>query len=212
LEFSNSLGTPALDALAFVQGALTGCGLRDKIKIGFSGKIATGFHMARGLALGADFCMSARAFMFSLGCIQALRCNSNHCPVGVATQNPGLTGGLVVENKARRVHRWHASTVNAMLELIAAAGLEHPDNLRPWHIYRRITRVEVQHYGQIYPQVDPGIFLEGTPPRGYHFTWVHASSEKFGHFTNHTGPLPLDEGKQACPNCESQPDPGDLGS
>ncbi len=202
LEFSNSLGTPALDALAFVQGALVGCGLRDKIKIGFSGKIVTGFHMARALALGADFCNSARAFMFSLGCIQALRCNTNHCPVGVATQDPGLTGGLVVEDKAQRVSQFHERTVEAMLDLIGAAGLESPDDLRPWHIYRRITRVEVQHYGQIYPQVDTGVFLEGTPPPGYHFTWVHASSEKFGHFQNHASPSPLTEGTHAWPDSE----------
>jgi glutamate synthase domain-containing protein 2 len=202
LEFSNSLGTPGLDALAFVHGALTGCGLRDKIKVGYSGKIATGFHMARALALGADFCNAARAFMFSLGCIQALRCNSNHCPVGVATQSPGLTGGLVVKDKAIRVQHWHESTVEAMLELIGAAGLEHPDHLRPWHIYRRVTRTEVQHYGQIYPQVDPGIFLEGTPPSGYHFTWVHASSEKFGHFQDHSTPAPITEGTHAWPDSE----------
>jgi len=186
LEFSNSLGTPLNDALAFVHNALVGCDLREDLRLFAGGHIATGFHMATKLALGADVCYAARAFMFSLGCIQALRCNTNHCPVGVATQDPGLVRGLVVSDKAVRVKQYHEGTVHALLELIGAAGLDHPDELQPWHIYRRCSATDVRHYGQIYPQVEKGEILSGTPPGGFRFTWAHASSERFGHYVEKT--------------------------
>ena len=123
MEFTNSIGMPLLDALVFVHNALSGIGLRKQIKIIAAGKITTGFHMARAIAVGADLCYSARGMMFALGCIQARRCNSNHCPVGVATQDPGLIRGLVPEDKAERVERYHHNTVHAFLELLGAAGI-----------------------------------------------------------------------------------------
>ena len=138
-EFTNCLGTPLKDALSFVHNSLIGLGLRDRVRLLASGKIASGFDMARMFALGADICYSARSMLFAIGCIQALKCNTNHCPVGVCTQNPGLVKALVVSDKAERVHQYQTRTVRSLLKLIAAAGFSHPAELRPWHIYRRVS-------------------------------------------------------------------------
>jgi len=161
LEFSNSIGMPARDALVFAHSVLRGAGLRDKVRVIASGKILTGFHMVRAMALGADICASARGFMLSLGCIQALRCNTDHCPTGVATQNPALTKGLVVTDKSERVYRYHKATVEACLELVSAMGLSHPDHLRPHHIFRRVADMRVQHFGDLYDILEPGELLSG---------------------------------------------------
>ncbi len=88
LEFMDHLGMPMREGLSFIHNALVGTGLRGQIKLGCSGKILTAFDMARAMALGADWCNSARGFMFSVGCIQSLSCHTDACPTGVATQNP----------------------------------------------------------------------------------------------------------------------------
>ncbi len=168
LEFSNSIGMPAHDAWIFVHNALVGVGLRDKIKIIASGKIMTGFHMLRALALGADLCNSARGMMFALGCIQALRCNTNKCPTGVATTDPRLAKGLVVEDKFERVKNFHEGTVEGFLELLAALGLSHPDDLRPHHVNRRIGDTMIANYRDLYDWDEPGVLLTvgGEPAEG----------------------------------------------
>ncbi len=159
LEFTRSVGTPLDEGLVFVHNALVGFNLRDRIKVIAGGRITTGFDMVARIAMGADLCYSARGMMMALGCIQALRCNSNHCPVGVATQDPGLTKGLVVEDKMHRVAGFQRETVESMLELVAAAGLNHPHELRPWHIQRRISHTEVKHYSELFPYLKPGELL-----------------------------------------------------
>ena len=131
LEFANSVGMPARDGWMLVNNALTGLGLRNRVVVIASGKILTGFHMARALALGADLCVSARGMMFALGCIQALRCNSGHCPTGITTQNPALVHGLDVEDKTPRVTRFQAATLRSLLELLGAMGLSPPAGARP---------------------------------------------------------------------------------
>ena len=148
LEFSNSMGCPLTEALVFVHNALVGVGLRDRVKIVASGKLITGFHLARALALGADVCASARGMMFALGCIQALRCNNNTCPTGVATHKPSLVKGLVATDKSQRVFHYHEETVASLLHMLAATGLQDPADLRPWHIHRRISSTQVRHYGE----------------------------------------------------------------
>ncbi|MGB0715114.1 MAG: FMN-binding glutamate synthase family protein [Phycisphaerae bacterium] len=167
LEFSNSIGAPLTEGLYIVHAALTGFGLRQKTKIIASGKIITGFHMASRLAAGADLCNAARGFMFALGCIQARRCNSNVCPVGVATQDRKLIRGLDVEDKTERVASYHHQTVHAFLELLAAAGLRDPAELRPWHIQRRVSAREVRNYAEIYAYPEEGSFVNGTPPEPF---------------------------------------------
>lgn len=151
LEFSNSVGMPYKDAVPFVYNTLVEFGLKDEIKIIASGKIFTGFHIAKALALGADLCNSARGMMLALGCIHALKCNTNRCPVGVATQDERLIKGLVVEDKAERVKNYHNETVKAFVELIAAAGLEKPHQIKRKHIFRRINIHQIKSFKEIYP-------------------------------------------------------------
>ena len=178
-EFSNSVGSPLVEGLVFVHNCLVGFGLRDRVRVMASGKIATGFHMAQKIALGADLCFVARAMMLSVGCIQARRCNSNECPVGVTTQNPKLVAGLDVEDKARRAHRFHAETVRSFLELLGAAGMDHPSQLGPEHILRRTGPTEVSSYLGIYPYLEQGALLFDPVPEAYEHAWRCASAESF---------------------------------
>ncbi|MDA3933637.1 MAG: FMN-binding glutamate synthase family protein [Gammaproteobacteria bacterium] len=159
LEFSNSIGMPGRDALPFVVNSLIGAGLRDKLRVIYSGKVFSAFHMIRALALGADTCNSARGMMFALGCIQALRCNTNNCPTGITTQNPALVKGLHVASKAVRVHHFHRATIHALLEMLAAMGMQRPDEVRPDHVYRRVDDLNVRTLSEIYPLLKPGALL-----------------------------------------------------
>ncbi len=179
LEFSDSVGMPLEDGLVFVQNALVGCNLRDKIRLIVSGKITTGFNIASRLALGADICNSARGMMFALGCIQALQCHANTCPTGVATQNPDLVKGLVVEHKWKRVMNYHQATVHSFQEILGAAGLTQPSELRPWHIHRRVSSTEVKHLGEIYTFLDPGALLGESVPPAFKEAWQAASADYF---------------------------------
>ncbi|MFB9058274.1 FMN-binding glutamate synthase family protein [Mariniflexile ostreae] len=168
VEFSNSMGMPLREGLIYVHDTLVGFDLRKDIKVIVAGKIITGFHMARALALGADACNSARAMMLSIGCIQALKCNTNTCPVGVATQDKSLVKGLVVEDKAPRAHRYHEATIHSFLELIAAAGLDAPEDLSREHISKRVGMYNVQTYDEIYPPMKVGALLDiNTIPDNY---------------------------------------------
>ncbi len=180
-EFSNALGCPLVDGLTFVHNSIVGIGLRDQIKIVASGKVGSGFGVTRLIALGADACYAARSMMMSMGCIQARKCNSNECPVGIATQNPSLTAGLVVDKKAKRVARYHRETIEAAVELMGAAGLESPEDLRPWHITRRVSQLEAMHYGQITDYLKPGSLLREPRPKSFERAWDSASSETFAH-------------------------------
>lgn len=122
LEFSDGVGMPFEPALIFVNKTLVFFNIRDKIRVIGSGKIISGYSILHAIALGADMCNSARGFMFSLGCIQALRCHNNQCPTGVATQDKMLVKGLVVTDKSERVFHFHKNTLHAANELLAAAG------------------------------------------------------------------------------------------
>ena len=171
VEFSNSVGMPLDEGLHFVHSVLIGAGLRDRITLISAGKIATGFHVVRQLALGADVCNSARAMMFALGCIQALKCNTNKCPVGVATQDPKLMNGLVVPEKAKRVANFHAATVVSALELTGAAGLASPRDLRTYHLMRRVSPTEVADLSRVHPPLVPGALLSGSAPEHLQRLW-----------------------------------------
>ena len=129
LEFMDHLGMPMREGVNFVHNALVGINARDRIRIGAAGKIATAFDMARAMAIGADWCNSARGFMFSLGCIQSLSCHTDRCPTGVTTQDPSRNRALVVPHKIERVYNYHHATLHALAELLAAAGLEHPQQI-----------------------------------------------------------------------------------
>ena len=180
LEFTNSLGMPARDAWIFAHSALLGAGLRGRTRIFASGKILSGFHMVRALALGADVCYSARGMMLALGCIQALRCNSDHCPTGVATQNPALIAGLDVADKTKRVFRYHKATIHGCLELIGAMGLDNADELRPHHIYRRVDDIRIRNFAEIYDFLEPGQLLDGSSlPPGLGEEWHAADAHRW---------------------------------
>lgn len=180
LEFSNFLGMPARDAWIFLHSALVGVGLRDRIRVVASSKILTGFHMVRALALGADVCASARGMMLALGCIQALRCNTDECPTGVTTQRKSMTHGLHVGDKSRRVTRFHAGTVASFLELVGAMGLADPDDLQPHHIFRRIDDLRIRHFGELYDWLEPGQLLDGHGlPPGIADEWHAACSDRW---------------------------------
>ncbi len=159
IEFSNSLGMPLRDGLAFAVDTLMGYDLKKDIKIIASGKIFNGFHIVRVLALGADMCNSARAMMISVGCIQSLQCNLNTCPVGVATQDKTLMKGLDVEDKAKRVANFHKETMKSFLELIAAAGITKPEELNRSFINRRVSLNSVLRYDEIYPYIKKGSLI-----------------------------------------------------
>ena len=179
LEFSNHVGTPLNEGLIFVHNSLVGANLRDEIRLIASGKVTTGFALLQKVALGADLCNSARGMLFSLGCIQALKCNTNTCPTGIATQDPALVGGLHVGDKGARVARFHDATVRNFLELMGAAGLRHPSELRPWHVHRRVSAFEVKHYGEIYDFLSPGELLASPPPASYERAWNQAQASSF---------------------------------
>ncbi|UKJ06547.1 FMN-binding glutamate synthase family protein [Solitalea lacus] len=166
-EFSNYVGAPLLDGLAFVHNMLVGYNIRHHIKIIASGKILSGFSIVRAVAIGADACNSARAMMMALGCIQALQCNTNKCPTGVATQNPELAVGLVIDDKKQRVANYHAETVKNFVELMGAAGIENPRELTRSHIYRRVFMNEIRTYEDIFPSVEPGGMISGNMPDRY---------------------------------------------
>lgn len=178
-EFSNFVGMPLLDGLAFVDNMLRGFNIREHIRISAAGKILTGFQMARAFALGADMCNSARAMMMALGCIQALECNKNTCPTGVATQDRELVKGLVIDDKKVRVANYHKHTVESFVELLAAAGIDDPRKINRHQIYRRVFMNEVRTLEEIYPSVSVGSMLNGAVPERYRMSYQAASSDKF---------------------------------
>jgi glutamate synthase domain-containing protein 2 len=179
LEFLDHLGMPLRDGLNFVHNALIGIGARERIKLGASGKIISGFDIARTMALGADWCNAARGFMFALGCIQSQSCHTDRCPTGVTSQDPTRQRALVVADKAERVHHFHASTLHALAEFVAAAGLDHPNEFRPEHFSRRISAREVVTFAELYPTLRPGELLDGTMDPRFRQPWEMANAHSF---------------------------------
>jgi glutamate synthase domain-containing protein 2 len=179
LEFMDHLGMPMREGVNFVHNALIGINARDRIRIGASGKVATAFDMARAMAIGADWCNSARGFMFSLGCIQSLSCHTDRCPTGVTTQDPSRNRALVVPDKIERVYNYHHSTLHALTELIAAAGLEHPQQIRPIHFSQRTSNTTVCSFAQLYPSLRPGELIKGTKDVRFRDAWTMARADSF---------------------------------
>ncbi len=179
LEFMDHLGMPMREGVNFVHNALIGIRARDRIKIGASGKIATAFDLARAMAIGADWCNSARGFMFSLGCIQSLSCHTDRCPTGVTTQDPIRNRALYVPHKLERVYNYHHATLHALAELLAAAGLEHPQEIRPIHFSQRSSTTEVCSFAKLYPSLRPGELLDGTNDPRFAEAWAMARADTF---------------------------------
>ena len=161
VEFADHVGAPLQEGLLLVHNALVGAGLRERVKLGASGKIISAFDIARTLALGADWVNSARGFMFAIGCIQAQSCNTGRCPTGIATQDPDRQRALVVPDKATRVANFHVNTLHAFKELLQAAGLHGPSDLRPHHIIRRVSASQVKRLSELLDFLEPGDLLHG---------------------------------------------------
>ncbi len=179
LEFTDHLGMPLREGLNFVHNALVGINARDRIKLGAAGKIISAFDIARVMALGADWSNSARGFMFALGCIQSQSCHTDRCPTGVSTQDRGRQRALVVPDKADRVFNFHRATIEALAELVGAAGLDHPAQFAPAHFSRRVSPHEVKSFAELYPPLEPGELLAGTGDKRYEIPWAMASAKEF---------------------------------
>lgn len=179
VEFTNAVGCPLREALIFVHNSLVGFGVRQHIRIIASGKITSGFDIINRIAIGADICNSARGMMMALGCIQALRCNTNRCPTGVATQDPKLVVGLVVPDKVQRVANYHRETVKSAAEIIGAMGVRETASLRPWHIMKRTGLVETKHYGEMFEYIPEGSLLGTNVPAAFARALASATPESF---------------------------------
>ncbi len=180
LEFADHLGMPMRESLLFVHNTLLGAGLRGRIRVGVAGKIVSAFDIAAAMALGADWTNAGRGFMFALGCIQSLTCHTNRCPVGVATQDPLRERALVVEDKSERVYNFHRNTLAALSEMIAAAGLEHPGQLGPHHLMRRVSLTEIRMFSQLHIFLQDGELLTDTHDRDfYSAAWRLARADRF---------------------------------
>jgi glutamate synthase domain-containing protein 2 len=179
LEFSNHVGSPLRESQIFVHNALVGFGLRKHIKLIVSGRIITGFDIVSRIATGADICNSARGMMMALGCIQALRCNSNECPTGVATQDPQLTAGLVPSDKRQRVCNYHHETLKSVSELVGALGITGTSELRPWHLMKRTGLAEIKHYGEIHDFIPEGSLLTKDLPKSFARAMAAANADSF---------------------------------
>ncbi len=181
LEFTNHVGAPLQEGLHLVHNTLIGLNLRDRIKIGAAGRIVSAFDVLRAMALGADWCNSARGFMFALGCIQAQTCHTGHCPTGVTTQDPVRQQALVVPDKATRVFNFHNKTLHALKELVQAAGLEHPNDITPNDIVRRVSEHEVQLLAKLMPNMAPGALLDETAALHdvFKLYWARSTAESF---------------------------------
>ncbi len=159
VEFSDHVGMPMRDGLRLVHNTLVGIGLRDQVKVGASGKVVSAFDITRCLALGADWCNSARGFMFALGCIQSRHCHTDHCPTGVATQDSKRQRALVVTDKAERVKNFHMNTLANLADLLGSAGLNHPDQVTESHIMLRDSGGLAKPLASVIPHVDDGALL-----------------------------------------------------
>lgn len=179
VEFQDHIGSPLRSGLVFARNALVGAGLKDEIALGASGKIVSAFGLAAALAIGADFCNSGRGFMFALGCVQSLSCHTNHCPTGIATQDKLLQRGLVVTDKADRVYHFQHNTIRALAEVVGAAGLSHPAQLQPHHLYHRVSATRALPADEVYDLLDKDELLAHPEKTSLAVDWARADTNSF---------------------------------
>ncbi len=184
MEYEDHVGTPLTDGLIMVHNALVGAGLRDRIRLGASGKVATGTDMVKRIIQGADYTNAARAMMMAIGCIQAQRCHTNTCPVGVTTQDPRRARALVVPDKAVRVQRYQDATVRQALQIIGSLGLSSTAELHPGLLLRRIDHTTTRSYAELFEWLEPGELLHA-PRHGWAADWAAADPDSFARRTTH---------------------------
>lgn len=178
-ELSDRVGMPLREGLILARNALVGSNLKGRIRLAASGKVTSGASIAMNAALGADWCNAARAFMFSLGCVQSMRCHTDTCPTGVATQSPARQRALVIPDKAERVARFQRSTIDALHEIVVACGLSSPDELTPDGLRQRISAVEMRSMDELYPFVEAGELLDGARDARLAKWWAQADATSF---------------------------------
>ncbi|MGX1267730.1 glutamate synthase-related protein [Streptomyces phaeoluteigriseus] len=176
--YAGEVGLPLTEGLITVHNALVGVGLRDRVRIGASGRVATGADVVRRLAQGADYTNAARAMMRAVGCVGTGRCRTNTCPVGVATQDPRRMRALDVDDKARRVHHYQGETVRDAVRIMASMGVREPAGLTPAHLVRRTGPGTVRSYAELYEWLGPGALLSG-PPESWAADWKAADPDVF---------------------------------
>lgn len=183
VEFSNRVGMPINQGLSWANQCLVGCGIRSRLHLIASGKVATGFDMIAKMALGADVCHAGRAFLFTVGCIQARRCHTNTCPTGVTTQDPKRMSAIIVKEKGQAVRHYHDATIQSLLNLLGAMGLEKPEDLTPEHIYQCTHMNHSTTYAEILPMIGAGELLgpEDQIPMPFQRAWQSASAAHFYH-------------------------------
>ena len=177
-EFEDHMGMPLTEGLMLVHNCLVGTGLRDRIKIGASGKVATGVDIVSRMCQGADFTLSARAMMFAVGCIQALKCNTNRCPTGVATQDPVRARALDITDKTTRVFNYQRETVASAAQIVASMGLNGFHDLGPAMLSRRTESQRTLTYAEIYDWLMPCELID-EPPESWLSDWIEASAHEF---------------------------------
>jgi len=178
VEFSNRLGTPCMEATYYVNEVLIGAGIREHIQLISSGQTASGFDMLEKLLVGANIVNVARAFMMSVGCVQAQSCNTNHCPTGVATQDPARARAINVDDKAVRVRNYQAATIHACFDLVGAMGFDNPDSPTAADLYTRYNE-GLKNFDQIYQPLIKGQLLSDSIPEAYASDWQQAAAEHF---------------------------------
>jgi len=162
-----------------VRNMLVGSGLKPQVKIAAAGKVHSGAGLAMNFGLGADWSNAARAFMFALGCVQSMKCHTDECPTGVATQDATRQRGLVVEDKAERVARFQRQTLHGLREIVVAMGLDDPWQIQPHHIGERLNSVRSDSMDQFYRFLKPGVLVEDPDNTQYARHWKAASAETF---------------------------------
>ncbi|QEC46430.1 FMN-binding glutamate synthase family protein [Baekduia soli] len=178
MEYEDHVGTPLTEGLMLAHNALVGVGLRDQVRIGASGKVATGSDIVKRLAQGADYTNAARAMMMAVGCIQSQRCNTNRCPVGVATQDPRRSRALDVPSKTMRVRNYQQAAVAEAVQIMASMGVHHPGQLSPRMLIRRVDHATVRSYADLYRWLAPGELL-ADPPEDWAADWARADPDSF---------------------------------
>ena len=179
VELSNRVGMPLREGLILVRNALVGAGLKDRIRLGAAGKVVSGAGLAINMAVGADWCNAARAFMFSLGCVQSMKCHTGDCPTGVATQDPFRQRGLVIGDKAERVYQFQKQTVSALRDIVVAMGLENPWQIRPHHLHERLNSAKSSSIDYIYPFLENRALIEAPDDTPYAQYWAAAQTSSF---------------------------------
>ena len=179
LEYEDHVGTPLTEGLLNVHNCLVGAGVRAQVRVGASGKVASGIDVVKRLVQGADYTNSARSMMMAVGCIQAQTCHTNTCPVGVATQDPRRQRALYVPDKTERVFHYQEQCVQQALQVMASMGVSRPEDLRPHMLRRRVGHAEVYSYAELFEHLEPGQLLAEPPPGRWARDWELADPDRF---------------------------------